>query len=80
MHTYNLWRLLLMMVIFSAAMVVSLFLDAYYHIAYAKEVGFVCVLASLAVLVVLVIKVRKMFKGDLSGYGGSTEKTWRSYK
>jgi FtsH-binding integral membrane protein len=80
MQYYNLWRMLLIMVIFTAAMVVSLFLDAYYHVPHTKEIGFVCILASLAVLVVLVIKVRKMFKGDLTGYGGPTEKTWRSYR
>jgi hypothetical protein len=68
------------MVIFTAAMVISLFLDAYYHFPYTKEIGFACVLASLGVLVVLVIKVRKMFKGDLTGYGGHTEKTWKSYR
>ena len=68
------------MVIFSAAMAVSLFLDAYYHVPHTKEIGFICVLASLGVLIVLVIKVRKMFKGDLTGFSGNSEKTWRSYK
>lgn len=72
--------MLLLMVIFTAAMVVSLFLDAYYHVPYTKETGFGFVLASLGVLVILVIKVRKMFKGDMTGFGGSSEKTWRSYK
>jgi hypothetical protein len=68
------------MVIFTAAMVVSLFLDAYYHVPHTKEIAFACILGSLAVLVILVIKVRKMFKGDLTGYGGPAEKTWRSYR
>jgi hypothetical protein len=80
MQNYNLWRMLLLMVIFTAAMAVSLFLDGYYHVPYAKDIGFLCVLASLSVLIILVIKVRKMFKGDLSGFGGTPEKTWRSYK
>jgi len=72
--------MLLLMVIFASTMAISLFLDGYYHVKYAKEVGFVCVLASLSVLIVLVIKVRKLFKGDLTGYGDQSEKTWRSYK
>ena len=72
--------MLLLMVIFTSAMAVSLFLDAYYHLPNARELGFGFVLASLAILIILVIKVRKMFKGDMSGYGGSVEKTWRSYR
>jgi hypothetical protein len=72
--------MLLLMVIFTSAMAISLFLDGYYHVPYTKNIGFLCVLASLAVLIILVIKVRKMFKGDLTGYGGTPEKTWRSYK
>jgi hypothetical protein len=80
MQNYNLWKMLLLMVIFTSAMAVCLFLDGYYHVQYAKELGFGFVLASLAVLIILVIKVRKMFKGDLSGFGGTPEKTWRSYK
>ena len=80
MQNYNLWKMLLLMVIFTAAMAVCLFLDGYYHIPYTKNIGFGFVLASLAVLIILVIKVRKMFKGDLSGFGGAPEKTWRSYK
>ena len=80
MQYYNLWRMLLIMVIFSSVMAVSLFLDGYYHVPYTKEIGFICVIVSLAVLIVLVIKVRKLFKGDLSGFGGSSEKTWKSYR
>jgi hypothetical protein len=67
------------MVMFSAGMAISLFLDAYYHVPYAKEIGFTCVVASLGVLIILVFKLRKLFKGDMSGLSGPQEKTWRSY-
>jgi hypothetical protein len=67
------------MVMFSAGMAVSLFLDAYYHVPYTKELGFACVVASLGVLIILVFKLRKLFKGDMSGLTGPAEKTWRSY-
>ena len=80
LNYYNLWRMLLLIVLFSSAMAISLFLDAYYRVPYTKEIGFTCIIGSLALLIVLVIKVRKMFKGDLSGYGGIGEKTWRSYR
>lgn len=80
MQNYNLWKMLLLMVVFTSAMAVCLFLDGYYHVPYAKDMGFGFVLASLAVLIILVINVRKMFKGDLSGFGGAPEKTWRSYR
>jgi tetrahydromethanopterin S-methyltransferase subunit E len=72
--------MLLVMVIFTSAMAVSLFLNAYYQLPYTKEIGFLCVVASLVILIILVVKVRKMFKGDLTGYGASQEKTWKSYR
>jgi len=80
MKYYDIWRMLLIVVMFSASMAISLFLDAYYRVPYTKEIGFACVAASLGVLMVLVFKLRKMFKGDLTGFGGPMEKTWRSYR
>lgn len=80
MKYYDIWRMLLIMVMFSASMAISLFLDAYYRVPYTKELGFACVIGSLGVLIILVIKLRRMFKGDLTGFGGAMEKTWRSYR
>ena len=68
------------MVKFSASMAISLFLDAYYRVPYTKEIGFACVVSSLGILMILVFKLRMMFKGYLTGFGGPMEKTCRSYR
>ena len=66
--------MLLVLVMFSASMAISLFLHAYYRVPYTNEIGFACVVASLGVSMIIVFKLRKMFKGDLTGFGGSMEK------
>ncbi len=71
------WKYFLIMVICSVLMT-ALFI-AYVitgvELIYYLAMGFMVM--GVSVMVMLVFKMKKMFRGDYDGYGG--EKTWRSY-
>ena len=78
MKLTTIWKLFVVMAIFTVAMVVNIMLDVFFNVPYTKYIGFGCIIVAMAVLLILVVKMRRFFSGDLSGSPGF-EKTWTSY-
>lgn len=69
------WLSLVAMVVCGVGMMLSFGLFILTFMDVFRYIGFGFMVGATAVLIVTVIKLRKMFKGE-SGFG---EKTWRSY-
>ena len=70
------WYSLVAMVACGVGMMLSFGLFILTLMDVFRYIGFAFMLAATGVLVITIIKLRPMFKGDGGGFG---EKTWRSY-
>lgn len=74
----NIWRYLFVMCLTSVGMVLCLVLGAITGEILFRDIGLGFVITGVSVLVVMVYRMRYMFK-SMGGKSSFGEKTWRSY-
>jgi len=76
---FNFWRYLFAMCLTSIGMVTCLVLGVITGDLIFRDIGLACVIAGISILVIMVFRMRSMFKNFGQEFGGKNNKTWRSY-